>query len=147
MLEDFIKTALLFCAFGCFFEVLFTAVYDSIEQGLKEGLKTIDVRFFGYWSILYVFVYGMVLAGFWTFIAVPYVYPLPWMLRMLIYGIALQAGEYVCMWLLYLIFGQSPSQSHYHGKFDSIHDFTRLSYFPAFVFMAFSFEVIYAAYI
>jgi len=143
---EYIKLGLLFSAFGCFFEVLFTAIYDSIEQYFKEGKEKVDVRFFGYWSILYVLVYGIVLAGFWLYIAVPYVYPLHWLARLFIYGFCFQIGEYFCMYLLHLIFGQSPSESHYTGKFDSIHNFTRLTYFPAFVIEAFAFEAVYGAF-
>ncbi len=143
---EFIKLGLLFSAFGCFFEVLFTSIYDSIEAAFKGGRASVDVRFMGYWSILYIFVYGIVLAAFWYLLAVPYVYPLPWYFRMFIYGFVFQIGEYICMWIFHLIFGQSPSESHYHGKFDSINDFTRLTYFPAFVIEAFSFEAVYAAF-
>ena len=143
---EFIKLGILFSAFGCFFEVLFTSIFDSIEMWIKEGKEKVDVRFFGYWSILYIFVYGIVLTAFWIYLAVPYVYPLPWYFRLFIYGLTFQIGEYLCMYLFHLIFGQSPSESHYKGKFDTIHNFTRLTYFPAFVIEAFSFEWIYASF-
>lgn len=143
---EFIKLGILFSAFGCFLEVVFTSIYDSIEMYIREGKDKVDVRFFGYWSILYIFVYGFVLTAFWLYIAVPYVYSLHWLARLFIYGFTFQFGEYLCMYLFHLIFGQSPSESHYKGKFDSIHDFTRLSYFPAFVFMAFSFELVYETF-
>ena len=142
---DFIKLGILFSAFGCFFEVFFTSVYDSIEQYITDKEK-LDVRFFGYWSILYILVYGVVLTGFWLYIAVPYVYPLHWAARFLIYGLTFQIGEYFCMYFFYLVFGQSPSEQHYKGKFDTIHNFTRLTYFPAFVIEAICFEAIYATY-
>jgi len=141
---EYIKLGLLFCAFGCFFEVFFTAVYDSIEQYIKEGKSNVDVRFFGYWSILYILVYGVILSSFWLLIAVPHIYPMHWIARALIYGVCFQVGEYICMYLLHHVFGQSPSESHYVGKFDSLHNFTRLSYFPIFIIEAFAFEKIYA---
>ncbi|MDB9873795.1 hypothetical protein OAC97_00860 [Flavobacteriaceae bacterium] len=141
---NYLKLGLLFSAFGCFFEVVFTSIYDSIVQYIKEGRKKVDVRFFGYWSILYILVYGVVLSSFWILVAVPYIYPLHWGLRALIYGLCFQAGEYICMYALHLVFGESPSESHYRGKYDSVHDFIRLSYFPVFVIEAFAFELIYA---
>ena len=143
---EFIKLGLLFSAFGCFFEVFFTSVYDSIEMYIREGKDKVDVRFFGYWSILYILVYGVVLTAFWLYVAVPYVYPLYWFWRIFIYGFCFQFGEYLCMYLMHLIFGQSPSESHYKGKFDTIHNFTRLSYFPVFVIEAFAFELVYATF-
>jgi len=141
---EYLKIILLFSAFGCFFEVLFTSIYDNIELYIKEGKEKVDVRFFGYWSILYILVYGFVLGGFWLLIAIPYIYPLHWVLRGCCYGVAFHIGEYVCMYMFHLIFGQSPSESHYVGKFDSVHNFTRLSYFPAFVIEAFAFEQIFS---
>ena len=140
---EYIKLGLLFTAFGCLFEVFFTSVYDSIEQFLKGGRKSVDVRFFGYWSILYALIYGILLPIFWMQIAVPYLYDLPVVWRVLAYGAAFQVGEYLSMFAMHLVFGQSPSESHYKGKFDSIQNFTRLTYFPAFVVAGFLFETIY----
>ena len=140
---EYVKLGLLFTAFGCLFEVFFTSVYDSIEQFLKGGRKSVDVRFFGYWSILYALIYGVLLPVFWIQIAVPYLYDLSIIWRLLAYGFTFQIGEYLSMFAMHLVFGQSPSESHYKGKFDSIHNFTRLSYFPAFVVAGFLFELIY----
>lgn len=143
---EFLKISLLFTAFGCFFEVGFTATFDSIEQLVKNGKAKVDVRFFGHWSLLYAFIYGILLPAFWIVIAIPYVYDLHWTLRALIYGFTFQVGEYCTMYLFHLVFGESPSESSYKGKFDSIHNFTRLSYFPIFVLEAFSFELIYSLF-
>ena len=143
---EFLKIALLFTAFGCFFEVGFTAFYDSIEQFITKGRKEVDVRFFGYWSLLYVFIYSVLLPVFWIIIALPYVYDLHWTLRAIIYGVTFQIGEYCTMFLFHKLFGESPSERHYKGKFDSIHNFTRLSYFPIFILEAFSFELIYSLF-
>lgn len=144
---EYVKLGILFTAFGCLFEVFFTSVYDSIEQLLKGGRKSVDVRFFGYWSILYGLIYGVILPVFWLNLAVPFIYDLHWAVRFLAYGACFQIGEFFSMWAMHLVFGQSPSESHYHGKFDSIKDFTRLSYFPAFGFAGMMFEMIYAWYL
>lgn len=140
---EYIKLGLLFSAFGCFFEVIFTAAYDSIKQYIKKGRKKVDVRFFGYWSILYILVYGVALPAFWLLIAIPFIYPLYWCLRGLIYGVCFHTGEYICMYILHLVFGKSPSEGHYKGKHDSVHNFIRLSYFPIFIIEAFSYEKLY----
>lgn len=140
---EYVKLGILFSAFGCFFEVFFTSVYDTIEHWVKKGRKTIDVRFFGYWSILYALIYGVILPIFWINMAIPHIYELHWAFRFILYGLCFQIGEYFCMMILHYIFGQSPSEAHYHGKFDSIHNFTRLTYFPAFGFMGLCFEQVY----
>jgi len=144
---EFFKISFLFTAFGCFFEVGFTAIYDTIEQFILNGKEKVDIRFFGYWSMLYLLIYGVLLPFFWIIIALPYVYDLHWTLRALIYGFTFQIGEYCTMFLFHKIFGESPSERNYKGKFDSIHNFTRLSYFPIFILEAFSFEVIYSLFL
>ena len=94
---DYLKLGLLFSAFGCFFEVVFTSIYDSIVQYIKGGRKKVDVRFFGYWSILYILVYGVVLSSFWNLVAVPYIYPLHWGCEGLSMGfVSMQANTFVC---------------------------------------------------
>lgn len=143
---EFLKISLLFTAFGCLFEVGFTAIYDSLEQLITKGKAKVDIRFFGYWSILYTFIYGVLLPAFWLIISIPYVYDLHWTLRAAIYGGTFQIGEYCTMYLFHKIFGESPSESHYKGKLDSIQNFTRLSYFPIFILEAFSFELIYSLF-
>ncbi|MDC0304128.1 hypothetical protein OAL15_03860 [Flavobacteriales bacterium] len=144
---EYIKLGFVFAAFGCFFEVFFTAVYDSIEHCIKKGRKTIDVRFFGYWSILYTLIYGVLLPVFWVNVVVPYIYDLHLGIRTFVYGVSFQVGEYISMYILHVIFGQSPSEAHYRGKFDSIHNFTRLTYFPAFCLAGLIFELIYEWYL
>ena len=137
-MTEFFKLAFLFTAFGCLFEVFFTSLCDRFIEILTK--KKVDYRMFGYWSVLYIFPYGIVMPLMWIYITIPYVYELHWALRILIYGTGFNIGEYTTMLILKKIFGQSPPEANYAVKPDSIHNLTRLGYFPLFVIEAFCFE-------
>ena len=81
-------------------------------------------------GVFFILSFMELLPAFRIIIALPYVYDLYWTLRAIIYGFTFQIGEYCTMFLFHKILAESPSERHYKGKFDSIHNFTRLSYFP-----------------
>lgn len=139
------KTALLFTAFGCFFEVFFTSIYDYIEAKVLK--RKADIRLFGYWSLHYILLYTILLPIFWLIVIVPYYFNLSVVLRLLLYGLTFQVGEYIGMYIIKKTYGVTPSESNYANKFDSVHNLTRLSYFPIFAFEGFCFEIIYKLFL
>ena len=127
-------TLLLFGVIGLGIEVIFTALYD-----LLISKKSNRVHLFGYSSLWYLPLYGVVLPLGIYFLNSS-VGNLPLLLRGVIYAILIQIGEFLVMWLLHVINGQSPSEKEYLNSKHSIKGFTRWDYFPAFILLGLIFE-------
>jgi hypothetical protein len=76
----------------------------------------------------------------------PFLATVPFPMRVLLQGAAFQGGEFCTMLLLRGVWGESPSEREYEGKWDSIMSATRLSYFPAFCVASVGFGLLQVAY-
>ncbi len=123
----------LFAVLGLGFEVVFTSVFD---------FKSDKRRFLmGYSSLWYAPLYA--LAPVFLHLTSGWLFALPIWVRGFVYTLIIWLVEYMAMWALRLLLGQSPSEKHYFTSRWNIHGLIRLDFFPAMFFMGLAFELVF----
>lgn len=112
---------LLFAVIGLGMEVVFTALCD-INHDPKRHLM-------GYSSLWYCPLYA--LTPVFLSSTAAYIFPLPFVLRGMIYMLAIFLVEYFGMLALRKLLGTSPSEAHYYKARFNLHGLIRLDFAPA----------------
>jgi uncharacterized membrane protein len=123
----------LFAVLGLGFEVLFTSVTDF--KGDKRRFLM------GYSSLWYAPLYAF--APVFLQLANGLIFPLPLLLRGVVYALVIWLFEYVGMWLLRMFLGASPSEEQYLKSRWNVHGLIRLDFFPAMFLMGLAFEFVF----
>lgn len=130
---DTVFTMALFGVLGLGLEVIFTAVLDA-KKDLQRHL-------WGYSSLWYLPLYMM--APIILELSADMISPLPFLVRGLIYMIAIFSCEFVAMFTLRKLLGASPSEANYKLSRWNICGLIRLDYAPAMFLMGLIFEFVY----
>lgn len=118
---------------GLGLETVFTAALDFP--------RTKDRHLLGYSSIWYWPLYALAPAYFQVFQGV--LFPLPLMVRGLVYMVSFFAVEYVSMGALRLLLGSSPSEESYYKSRWNVHGLIRLDFAPAWFVAGLLFETFF----
>lgn len=112
---------ILFAVIGLGMEVVFTALCDC-KQDPKRHLM-------GYSSLWYCPLYA--LTPVFLYATGSYIFPLPLIMRGMIYMLAIFLVEYFGMLALRKLLGASPSEAHYYRARFNLHGLIRLDFAPA----------------
>lgn len=130
---DFIVLYLIFGIFGLGLETIFTAAVDYFrfkDRSLKGHSSLWYLPLYGCSPIILCFLY-------------PRISIFPWHLRGGIYMILFFAAEYLAMWLLRKLLGESPSEKSYFRSRWHIRGLIRLDYAPAWFLMGLLLETLF----
>jgi hypothetical protein len=135
-MENVLKLAI-FGATALGIEVIFTAL-----AGARNPKKRNRQKLFGYSSLWYFPIYAVFVPAFLYFYQTPLA-DQHWLIRGVVYAATIQVGEFITMWLLHVLNGESPSEEEYKRSGRSLYGFVRPDFFPAFVLMGLVFEYLY----
>jgi len=136
LLTDWADTIFIMALFGVLglgLEVIFTAVLDAIKHRQRH--------LWGYSSLWYIPLYMM--APIILALSAEIISPLPFLVRGLIYMIAIFSCEFVAMFALRKLLGASPSEANYELSRWNICGLIRLDYAPVMFLMGLIFEFVY----
>ncbi len=125
---------LIFAVFGLGLEVVFTAASDAKKGGRPYHLM-------GYSSIWYMPLYMLAPVFFWAFGDM--LFPLPFIVRGLIYMAGIFLVEFCSMFVLRKLLGSSPSQKSYYASGWSVFGLIRLDFAPVMFAMGLVLEFIF----
>lgn len=140
-----INNILVFVLMGLGQECVFTGLESGINQKNDEWMAPNAHQFMlGYSSVYYGLFYALV--PLYIFLLQNVFFDLKqihWLFKAIIYGLIFHTTEYFSMWTMMAIFGNYPSRLSYSSSPYSIHNFTRLDYFPFFMLSGLFFEHVY----
>ena len=139
-----------FLSIGILQELVFTWVHSAVTEH-NPDTDILQARFhdwrygYGYLSVYYLPMYFLVPSSVLLALAETRFFRLSIWRRMLVYLVVYHTAEYLSMFGLSRLLGQSPNEHCYKAAAWSVHNFTRLDYAPAFAVSSLVMEQIFLA--
>jgi hypothetical protein len=134
---EFVLKLTLFGLLGLGMEVIFTSIGQA-----RHPKKRNRQKLFGYSSLWYFPLYCTVIPAMLYLLQTP-LEGHHWLVRGAVYALVIQVSEFMTMWTLRVINGESPSESEYRASGRSLYGLVRPDFFPGFILVGLIFEYFY----